>query len=75
MSSGISLSQGDGGRFLETVEVHGDAEWDGHLVCPGVSLTNGARAVVHTMGDVVHGELLADPLHEGGEIGVIRQGE
>ena len=62
-------------RLLETVEVHGDAEGDGHLVCPGVPLANGARAVIHTMGDVVHGELLADLLHEGGEVGVVGQGE
>ena len=61
--------------LLKTVKVHGDAEWDCHLVCPGVSFSNGARTVVHTMGDIVHRELLADLLHQGGEVGVVGQGE
>ena len=61
--------------FLKAVKVDSDAEWNRHLVSPGVPLAYRARAVVHTVGDVVHREGLADRLDQGGEVRVVGEGQ
>ena len=61
--------------LLQTVEVNSDAEGDGNLVSAGVALADGAGAVVHLVGDVVHDEVLAEPRDEGGEVGVVGERE
>ena len=49
-------------KNLETVEVHGDAEGNGHLISPCVPLPNGARAVVDPARGTHKISNVADPI-------------
>ena len=58
-------------RLLEAVKVHGDAEGDRDLVCPGVPLADGARTVIHLVTDVIEGQVLRELGHQGSEVRIV----
>lgn len=45
-------------RFVDRVEVYGDAEGHPDLICPGVASADGPGGVVHFVRDAVSGQLL-----------------